>query len=84
MLVAGEIIFCRIKTVQAIRGADPQYFVPVFIYIPNIIITNAVAVFEVIPVNHHLVTVIPVQAVTCAKPDKSPAILANAFNGAAG
>lgn len=84
MLVAGEIIFCRIKTVQAIRGADPQYFVLVFIYIPYVIITNAGAVFGVIPVNYHLVAVVSVQTVTCAKPDKSPAILIDAFNGTVG
>lgn len=84
MLVAGEIVFCSVIAVQAITGADPQYFVAVFIYIPYIIITYAVAVFEVIPVNYHLVPVVPVQTITGAKPNESPAILVNAFNGAVG
>jgi hypothetical protein len=56
----------------------------IFIDSLDIIIAKAIAVSRIIPVYHYFMSVIPVESVAGADPDKTPAILEDGFDGTVG
>jgi len=81
---ACKIIFLPVESIKPVRGSHPEMMVPVLVNTADKIIAQTVTVRRVIPVNHDFVSVITVEPVTSAKPDKSKAVLKDGFNGTIG
>ena len=75
VFIANKMISSGVQPIQAIGGADPELVVAVFADAADIAVAEAVAVCLFIPVNDHLISVVPVETVPGTDPDKSEAIL---------
>jgi len=75
VLVPEKMVGGPVQSVQAIGCPYPEPAGPVLIDTLNIAVAEAIAVGLFIPVNDHLISVVPVEAVPGADPDKTQAIL---------
>ena len=79
-----KIIFLPVESIKPVRGSHPEMMVPVLVNTADKIVAQTITVRRVIPVNNDFVSVIAVEPVTSAKPDKSKAVLKDGFNGTIG
>jgi hypothetical protein len=79
-----KLIISGIEPVQPIIGTNPEIVIAVFVNKADIIVAYTIRILRVVPVDRHLITIIPVQAIAGTEPHEAPVILENTFDGTVG